>query len=67
MKYLPEDADIKLKDTIVTSGLNDTYPKGLLIGTVIDIGKEFSGLSRFAVIKPAINFSSIEEILIVAS
>ncbi|MDD5568113.1 MAG: rod shape-determining protein MreC [Candidatus Omnitrophica bacterium] len=67
MKYLPEDADIRLKDIIVTSGLNDTYPKGLLIGTVVDIGKEFSGLSRFAVIKPAINFSSIEEILIVAS
>lgn len=65
MKYLPEDADIKLQDVIVTSGLNDTYPKGLLIGTVIDIGKEFSGLSRYCLIKPAVNLSNLEEVLIV--
>lgn len=65
MKYLPEDADIKLNDIVVTSGLNDTYPKGLFIGTVVDVGKEFSGLSRFAVIKPAVSLSTIEEVLIV--
>ncbi|MFH0855700.1 MAG: rod shape-determining protein MreC [Candidatus Omnitrophota bacterium] len=65
MKYLPEGADIKLNDIIVTSGLNNTYPKGLLIGTVIDVGKEFSGLSRFAIIKPAVKLSNIEEILVV--
>jgi len=65
MKYLPEDADIKLQDVIVSSGLNDTYPKGLLIGKVIDIGKEFSGLSRYAIIKPAVNLSNLEEVLVV--
>ena len=65
MKYLPDDADIKLQDVIVSSGLNDTYPKGLLIGTVIDIGKEFSGLSRYCLIKPAVNLSNLEEVLIV--
>jgi rod shape-determining protein MreC len=65
MKYLPEDADIKLQDTIVTSGLNNNYPKGLFIGSVIDIGKDFSGLSRYAVIKPAVNLSNIEEVLVI--
>ncbi len=67
MKYLPEDADIKLEDVIVTSGLNDTYPKGLLIGRVIDLGREFSGLSRYAVIKPAVSLSNIEEVLVIVS
>jgi len=65
MKYLPEDADIKLQDVIISSGLNDVYPKGLLIGRVIDIGSEFSGLSRYAIIKPAVNFSNIEEVLVI--
>lgn len=65
MKYLPEDADINLNDTVVSSGLNDVYPKGLLIGTVVDIGKEYSGLSRYAIIKPAVNLSNIEEVLII--
>ena len=65
MKYLPEDADIKLQDVIVSSGLNDTYPKGLLIGRVIDIGKEFSGLSLYAIVRPAVNPSNIEEALVI--
>lgn len=67
MKYLPEASDIKVGDYIVTSGLNQVYPKGLLVGEVIQIGKEFSGLSRFAIIKPAVNLSSIEEVLIIVS
>lgn len=65
MRYLAEDADIKAQDIIVTSGLNEGYPKGLLIGTVTDISKDFSGLSRFAIIKPAIDLSGIEELLII--
>jgi rod shape-determining protein MreC len=65
MRYLPEEPDIQVSDTIITSGLNSLYPKGLLIGTVIDIGKEFSGLSRYALVKPAANLSNIEEVLII--
>jgi len=65
MKYLPEEADIRLEDIVVSSGLNNTYPKGILIGRVIEIGREFSGLSRYCVIKPAVNPSNIEEVLVV--
>jgi rod shape-determining protein MreC len=65
MRYLPEEADIKINDIIITSGLNQTYPKGLLIGTVIDAGRELSGLSRFAVIRPAVCLSDIEEVLVI--
>jgi len=65
MKYLPKDADIRVCDLIITSGLTEAYPKGLLIGSVVNIGEEFSGLSRYAIIKPAVNLSSIEEVLII--
>jgi len=67
MKYLPKDADIKISDTVVTSGLTDAYPKGLAIGTVMSIGDEFSGLSRYAVVKPVVNLSNIEEVLVIVS
>jgi len=65
MKYLPKDSDIKASDIIITSGLTDNYPKGLLIGRVISIGEEFSGLSRYAIVKPAVDLSNIEEVLII--
>lgn len=65
MRYLPKESDIRPTDTIITSGLTDAYPKGLLIGTVVNIDEEFSGLSRYAIVKPAVNLSSIEEVLII--
>lgn len=65
MKYLPEETDIKIGDTVVSSGLDNVYPKGVLIGKVIEIGREFSGLSCYALIRPAVSFSNLEEVLIV--
>lgn len=65
MKYLPEESDIMPSDAIITSGLTAAYPKGLLIGEVIDINKDLSGLSRYAIIKPAVNLSNIEEVLVI--
>jgi len=65
MKYLPKGADIQACDVIITSGLTEIYPKGLLIGSVVNIGEEFSGLSRYAIIKPAVDISGIEEVLII--
>lgn len=65
MRYLPEGADMREADVVITSGLNAVYPKGILIGTVVDIGKEFSGLSSYAIIRPAVNLANIEEVLVV--
>lgn len=65
MKYLPKDSDIKISDVIITSGLTQGYPKGLVIGRVVDLGEDFSGLLRYAIIKPAVNLANIEEVLII--
>lgn len=65
MRYLSKESDINIADVIITSGLNATYPKGLLIGSVVDIVSEFSGLTRYAIIKPAVDLSNIEEVLVV--
>ncbi len=65
MKYLPKDSDIKVSDKIVTSGLTNIYPKGLPVGWVVDIQEEFSNLASYAIIKPAVDLSALEEVLIV--
>jgi rod shape-determining protein MreC len=65
MKYLPQKSDIKVNDTVITSGLTEVYPKGLLVGTVSEIGREFSGLASYAVIRPAAELSALEEVLII--
>ena len=65
MRYLPEDAQIAEGDIIITSELSRIYPKGLLIGRVINVGGGFSGINRFAVVKPAAQLASIEEVLVI--
>ncbi|MDP2044186.1 MAG: rod shape-determining protein MreC, partial [Candidatus Omnitrophota bacterium] len=65
MRYLPEDADIIVNDLIITSQFSQIYPKGLLVGKVINIGRELSGLNRYAVVKPAVDCLAIEEVLVI--
>ena len=67
MRYLPDEAQIEIGDLIVTSGLSQVYPKGLLVGKVVTLGREFSGLNRYALIKPAADLSSIEEVMVIVS
>lgn len=65
MRYLPKEADINVSDAVITSGITPLYPKGLLIGMVVEKGEEFSGLSSYAIIKPAVDLSSLEEVLVI--
>ncbi len=65
MRYLPKDADVVVSDVVITSGLTDLYPKGLLIGTVVEVADEFNGLSRYCTIKPVVDLSSIEEVMVI--
>ena len=65
LKYVPRTADIALKDKIVSSGLGGIYSKGLLIGTVNRIVKKDYGLFQYVEIEPSVDFSKLEEVLIV--
>lgn len=65
MRFLDLDSDIKEADLIVTSGLNLTYPEGIVIGRVAIVGMESSGIGKFAVLEPAVRVGSLEEVLVV--
>jgi rod shape-determining protein MreC len=67
LKYLPSMAEIAVGDVIVTSGLDRIYPKGLVVGRVKAPGSP-SGLFREgATVLPAVEFSTLEEVLVAAS
>ena len=65
MRYLPDDAQIIVGDVIITSELSQIYPKGLLVGRVVNIGREFAGLNRYALVKPSVDLANIEEVLVI--
>jgi rod shape-determining protein MreC len=57
-------ADINSGDVIVTSGVDGVYPKGFVIGTV-EKSERGSKLYRSITVRPAVDFSSLEEVLVV--
>ena len=64
MQYVPGTADVKTGDLVVTSGIDGIYPKGFVIGT-IDRADRGSGAYHEITVRPAADFSRLEEVLIV--
>ena len=67
MKYLKRTEDVVVGDIIVTSGLDGIYPKGIRIGRIMEVTKKEYGLFQVAQIVPSVDFSRLEEVLIVTS
>ena len=66
LDYLPEMSDIAVGDVVVTSGIDGIFPKGFALGQIESIGRS-SGGYREIVVKPSVDFSSVEEVLVVTS
>ena len=64
--YLPSGYDLVPGDTIVTSGIGGTSPKGIAIGTVTEVSRSNDDAEeRNAIIEPAVDFLRLEEVMIV--
>lgn len=66
LRYVDFQADIRVGDTIISSGLGEVYPKGLLIGTVVSVRQKFHGLFHDVDVKPAVDLAKLEELLVLA-
>ena len=57
-------SDVKGGDVVVASGVDGIYPKGFVIGSV-EASQPGPGLHRVITVRPAVDFSSLEEVLVV--
>ena len=64
LRYVDFHADVRVGDTIISSGLGEVYPKGLLIGTVISVQQKSYGLFHEVEVQPAVDFATLEEVLV---
>ena len=64
MNYLPSDSIIRNQDQVVTSG-STVYPRGLIIGHIVDAGYEETGVAKFALLEPAADIDSQEQVFII--
>ena len=64
MELVSNLADVKQDDAVVTSGVDGIYPKGYTVGWVDSVARG-PGLYQVITVRPAVDFSSLEEVLVV--
>jgi rod shape-determining protein MreC len=65
VSMLSRDANIQPGDTVISSGLGGIFPKGLVIGYVLEVIEDERGILPVANLRPAANFNRLEEVFVV--
>jgi len=65
LHYVLKSAEVEKGDYVMTSGLGGVFPKGLMVGTISEITKTRRGMFQNIEIKPAVDFSQLEYLIII--
>lgn len=65
MNYINNSSKVSIGDSVETSGMGETFPKGIPIGKVSLIKRDSDQLTKFAIIKPYVNFYKIEDVMVI--
>lgn len=65
LDYVLKSSDVHVGDVVVTSGLGGIFPKGIPVGEVTDVEDPPGELFKDVRIRPAVDFSKLEELLII--
>jgi len=63
--YVLRKNDVRIGDTIVSSGLDGVYPKGLRIGYVSQVIEHDADIFHEVIIAPFVDFEKLEEVLVI--
>ena len=63
--YVLRKNDVEVGDTVISSGLDGVYPKGLMVGSVVSVVKRSYGIFQEVTIMPGVDFEKLEEVLVV--
>ena len=65
MDFISNIEKIEIGEKIFTSGMDNVYPKGILIGEIETIDSSENQLFQKIIITPKVNFSKLEEVIII--
>ena len=67
LEYLARADEVQPGDQLVTSGLGQRFPPALVVGKISKTIKREYGLYQDAEVTPAVNFSRLEEVLVMTA
>ena len=62
--YVLRKHDVRVGDTVVSSGLDGVYPKGIGIGSVLAVSKKDTGIFQEIAVAPSVDFEKLEEVFV---
>lgn len=65
LEYVLKEKGVNVDDLVITSGMGGVFPKGLLIGTIADVGKDRRGMFHAIDVRPAVDFRELEYVTII--
>ncbi|MER1959151.1 MAG: rod shape-determining protein MreC [Solibacillus sp.] len=64
LKRIDSKIKVEVGGKVVSSGLGGIFPKGVLIGEITEVTTDDFGLTKMAYVKPAADFSMLENVVI---
>lgn len=65
LKYIDRLDDVQVEDTLVTTGFENVFPAGLLVGHVTAVIPNSNGILQTVTVKTAVNIYRLEEVFVV--
>ncbi|MEM1415049.1 MAG: rod shape-determining protein MreC [Myxococcota bacterium] len=67
IQYLQRGDEVEVGDELYTSGLGRRFPEAVLVGRVVRVERRDFGLYQEAEVAPSVDFSRLEEVLVLRS
>lgn len=65
LEYVLKSSDVRVGDSVVTSGLGGIFPKGLPVGRILRVKNLPGNLFKEIELRPTVDFSKLEEVLVI--
>jgi rod shape-determining protein MreC len=64
--YIPQTDVVQQFDIVLTSGLGEMYPEGLVVGKVARVERKDADPFQAAVVEPAVGMDKLERLYVLA-
>lgn len=64
LKYVSRTEKLEVGQMIVTAGLGEVYPKGIIVGKISKVDKENFGITQLIEVEPTVDFHRLEEVVV---
>lgn len=65
LRFMSADADVRVGDRLLTSGVGGVYPRGIAVGKVSEIAKTTYSLEKKISVRPAVDYARLSEVLVI--